>query len=165
MAFWQWFTGFGAALGFVSTAFLIFDRLFRYRPIATITAARSEMGSAPAMPRLRVKNTAPFDILIERFTVVPAGSCTISASQETRALIDVLTRSDVPIILTPNEERQLVVVLGDRSEFSSNQVIKFTVQWRRGRESWLWQWPARVRTSFDDIDLRIRAAMNSPRRV
>jgi hypothetical protein len=158
--FWQLFTGLGAALGFVSTAFLVFDRLLRYRPVATITAER-DMGDAT--PALRIKNTAPFDILIERFRVSPKGSCTVSASHERRAMMDVLTGSDVPIILGPNEERHLVIVT-DRSKCPNDQAIEFSIPWRRGKESWLWQWPATVRTSFDDIDLRIRAAMNSPRR-
>jgi hypothetical protein len=69
---WHVFTGIGALLGFVSTGFLVYDRLLRYRPILSIAAVRGLDGiSQHADPMLRVKNVAPFDLLVDRFEVKP----------------------------------------------------------------------------------------------
>jgi hypothetical protein len=52
---WHVFTGVGALLGFVSTGFLICDRLLRYRPIISVTAVRGldrvSQQAEPILPR------------------------------------------------------------------------------------------------------------------
>ena len=58
---WYVFTGVGALLGFMSTAFLVYDRLIRYRPIASLSAVRGLGGTSAshATPTLHIKNVAP----------------------------------------------------------------------------------------------------------
>jgi hypothetical protein len=162
MELWHWFTGFGACLAVLNTLFLIFDRIFRYRPIISITAKPSMSGGVDANPYLRVKNIAPFDIVIERFLVEPP-HCNVSANSEIRGIYDAITGTDVPILLGPKQERELVLIIRDRPKIRSDQTIKITIEWRRGQATWLRQCPVWIKTSLDDIDLRIRAAMNSRR--
>lgn len=156
---WQVIAAIGAGLGIVNTAFLVFDRLFRHRPIISVSAVRGMGGGGHATPVLRVKNVAPFDIVIERFVAEPQ-HLAISASQENRAILDVLTGADVPILLEPLEQRQLVIIVQDRANRREDEQIKITVNWRRGVSTWLRQWPVTARTSVADIELRERAAMN-----
>jgi hypothetical protein len=162
MQLWHLFTALATVLGVGNTAFLIFDRLFRYRPVASVSAARGWSGGGDATPYLRVKNMAPFDIVVERFSVYPP-HLVISANSEIRAMVDALVRSDVPIILGPEEERRLVLVIRDRANRSERQPIDIVIEWRRGRSTWLRQMPVTVRTSIEDIELRERAALNNAR--
>ena len=129
--FWHLFTGLGAGLAILNTAFLIFDRLFRYRPIVSVTAERGMGGGGHAVPTLRLKNVAPFDVVVERFTVKPP-HLAVSANTEIRGILDAVTRTDVPILLGPEEERHLVVVVRDRANLRANEAIVITVEWRRG---------------------------------
>jgi hypothetical protein len=150
---WHWLAGTGAAFGIGNTAFLIYNQMFRYRPIASVTATRGWSGEGHATPTLRVQNTAPYNIVIERFSVSPP-YCTISAKSEIRAIV-ASQRPDVPTLLGPKEERQFVIVVRDRTK--SNETIKIVVDWRPGHSTWpRRQWPVTVRTSIDDIKPRER---------
>jgi hypothetical protein len=160
-ALWHWFTGFGALLAVLNTAFLIFDRLLRFRPIVSVAAVRGVSGESHVTPVLRVKNAAPHDILvIERFSVTP-GHLTISANSEIGAIVDALTNTDVPILLGPEMERQLIIGIGDRTRVAVDQRITIQAHWRRGVSRWFPQWPVSVRTSLRDIELRQRGAANA----
>jgi hypothetical protein len=159
---WHVFLGIGAILGFVSTGFLVVDRLFRYRPIVSISAVRGMSGGDHPTPVLHVKNVAPFDVLIERFVFEPP-HLGVSANFETRAIVDVLTGADVPILLEAEAQRDLVIIVLDRANRRPDEHIRITVEWRRGISTWQRQWPVRVRTSIADIELREGAAMNGPR--
>jgi hypothetical protein len=154
---WHILAAIGAALGIVNTGFLVFDRLFRHRPIVSISAVQ---GGGHARPVLRVKNVAPFDIVIERFVVEPE-HLGISASQEIRAIIEGIIGADVPILLEPLQQRQLAIIVQDRANLRQDEQIKITIEWRRGVSTWLRQCPIIVRTSLADIELRERAAMNA----
>ena len=162
MQLYYWFTGVGACLAIFNTLFLIFDRLFRYRPVASITAVRGMGGGSHATPVLRIKNTAPFDIVVERFSVDPPYYA-VSANSEIRAMVDIMIGADVPILLSPNEERQLVLIPRVQESAPTDRSVVFRIEWRRGYSIWFRQCPVWVRSSLDDIDLRISAAMNSHR--
>ena len=59
---WHVFTGVGALLGFISTLFLIYDRLLRYRPVASIKAVRDKAtlpAQAGAVEPLHAQTTPP----------------------------------------------------------------------------------------------------------
>lgn len=160
---WHLFTAVATILSIANTIFLIVDRacsgIGRSRPY---WRRRGWSGGGTATPYLRVKNMAPFDIVVERLSVYPP-HLVISANNEIRAMVDALVRSDVPIILGPGEERHLVLVVRDRENRCANEPIDIVVEWRRGRSTWLRQMPVTIRTSIEDIELRERAALNSPR--
>jgi len=156
-------TGIGGLLGFVSTWLIIYDRLFRYRPTASVTAVRGMDGiSQHADPILRVKNVAPFDLLIERFDVNPP-YCGIASGTKLRDILKTASGLDVPILLAPLEERELLLVItvGDRTKVKDDEPIDITMHWRRSIARWVTQRPVSVRTSLADIELRQKAAMNT----
>jgi hypothetical protein len=92
---WHVFLGLGGLLGFVSTGFLVYDRLLPYRPIASLNAVLGfgHTSQSHASPTLHVKNAAPFHILIERFTVSPP-YCTVAPSVEFDGTVDVMSGTD-----------------------------------------------------------------------
>jgi hypothetical protein len=160
---WSVITGIGGLLGFASTGFLIYDRLLRYRPIVSVTAVRGLDGiSQQAEPTLRVRNVAPFDLLIERFEVKPP-YCGIASGSGIRDILEAVSGSDIPILLAPFEERELalVITVRDRSTVKDDEHIEITMYWRRSIAPWVPQWPVSVRTSLADIELRQKAAMNT----
>jgi hypothetical protein len=160
---WSVITGIGGLLGFVSTAFLVYDRLLRYRPTVSVTAVRGLDGvSQQAEPILRVKNVAPFDLLIERFEVEPP-YCGIASGDKLRDILKTVSRLEIPILLAPFEERELLLLITvtDRSTVNDDDHIKIIMHWRRSIAPWVPQWPVSVRTSLADIELRQKAAMNN----
>jgi hypothetical protein len=153
---WHGFLGMGALLGFISTGFLVYDRLLRYRPIISATAVRGMDGiSQQAEPTLRVRNLAPFDLLIERFKVKPP-YCGVAPSNNMKHVMEAVSGSDVPILLAPLEERELelVITVRDRTKVKDDEHIKITMYWRRSIAPWVPQWPVSMRTSLGDIELR-----------
>jgi hypothetical protein len=160
---WHAFLGLGALLGFVSTGFLVYDRLLRYRPIISVTAVRGMDGiSRQAEPTLRVKNVAPFDLLVERFEVKPP-YCGVAPSDDMKHVVEAASGSDIPILLAPFEERELglVITVTDRTKVKEDEHINIRMYWRRSIAPWVPQWPVSVRTSLADIELRQKAAMNN----
>jgi hypothetical protein len=159
---WHMILGLGSLLGFASALFLVYDRLIRYRPIASLNAVLGFGDTSPshASPTLHVKNTAPFHILVERFTVSPP-YWSVAPSVELDGMTDVISGADTPILLAPFEDRDLLLVMRDQSGARSDQRIDITIHWRRGSARRLRQWPIRMRTSLDDIELRKIAALNA----
>jgi hypothetical protein len=160
---WNVITDVGSLLGFASTGFLIYDRLLRHRPIVSVTAVRGLDGvSQHADPMLRVRNVAPFDLLIERFEVKPP-YCGIASGSKLRDVLKTSSGLDIPILLAPLEERVLLLVItvGDRTKVNEHETINITMHWRRSIAPRVPQWPVSVRTSLADIELRQKAGMNT----
>ena len=78
--------------------------------------------SQHADPFLRVKNVAPFDLLIERFEVKPS-YCGIASGSDIKNILKAASGSDVPILLAPLEERELLLVITvrDRSKVKDDE--------------------------------------------
>lgn len=157
---WIIFTTIGAFVAFGNAAFLLWDRMLRYRPIVSVTTRLLGESYGDPYPALRLKNIAPFDIVIERFVIVPQDACYVSAGHSTLQLATAITNQDVPIILPPGAERVLPLVVGHRDQHAPTATIKIVVEWRRAQSVWLRQCPVTVRTSFEDMDLRVAAAKN-----
>ena len=158
---WHVFTGVGALLGFISTLFLIYDRLLRYRPVASIKAVRDK-ATLPAQvpPVLRIRNVAPFHLLVERFVVKPPYFRIMPnffPVKGTKSLV--IYGAGTPILLAPNEERDLAMVPHGPT-IAKTERIDIIIHGRRDASTGPFQWPVRVRTSLADIELRQQAAMN-----
>jgi hypothetical protein len=159
---WSVITGIGGLFGFASSIFLVYDRLVQYRPIASLGAVRGFGGTSmsQATPTLRIKNVAPFDILIGHFTVEPR-YYSIAPTNDIRGMAKVLAWSDIPILLAPAEDRELAIVQRDQSGARRDKKVVITIHWRRGRARWLPRRPVSVPTSIADIEARQEAAMNT----
>lgn len=142
----------GATLGFVSTGAAIWDRFLRYRPSVSITTE-----SLPARLQLRVRNQAPFDIIIE--SIRSSSPCySVLAADTVRGAVFEALAKDVSVLLAPGEQRLLAIVERDFAECRGDFRVKFTIEWTRGDHP-LFR-PARVTlwSSSSDMDRRKEAA-------
>jgi hypothetical protein len=147
----------GATLGFFATGLALWDRMLRYRPSVSITAQKAEHGNSRAL--LRVKNQAPFDILIEE---INSSSPYYHVSADSMlGLVHGVLGKIMPVLLAPNEERFLrigeIEIAGVAAENSGGRV-RFEVCWTRGDHPFLRPLSVRLWTSPGDIDRRKRAA-------
>jgi hypothetical protein len=146
----------GAGLGFVSTAIVIWDRMFRYRPSISLAAVwRGGEGRV----QLRIKNQAPYDIVVERIWCSSRHYAVNSADTVLGSVLASVS-SNAPVLLAPGEERLLRVaeIEIDRKAPSEVGRLVFCVQWTRGDHPLLRPCPVWVWSSFKDIMRRKRAA-------
>jgi hypothetical protein len=143
----------GATFGFVSGGFAIWDRMFRYRPSVSLTTE-----SLPARPQLRIKNQAPFDIIIEEiFCSLPKHYRVLAADTVHAAVFDALDRHP-PVLLAPGEERRLAIVERNTSELADDLRFKFKVTWTRGDHPFFRPAAVSLWSSPKDIANRQQAA-------
>jgi hypothetical protein len=147
----------GATLGFVATGLALWDRMFRYRPSVSITAQHNH-GSGRVL--LRVKNQAPYDIIIERIDST-SPHYRVDSADSLLGIIHGVVGSISPVLLAPDEERSLRIseneIAGVKAENSSGRV-RFEVQWTRGDHPFLRPPSVRLWTSPEDIERRKHAA-------
>lgn len=158
---WHIVTGIGGLLGFISAGILLYDRLLRHRPVAWIKTARDNVTLMPEQvpPKLCIRNAAPFHLLVERFVVTPPYFDIMPNFFPVKEGMSLVTYgTDTPILLEPNEERDMAIVF-KRQPDSQTERINITIHWRAASAGLL-NLPVRVRTSLADIKLRQRAAMN-----
>jgi hypothetical protein len=141
------FTKVGALLGFISAGFLIYDRLFRYRPVVSIKTVRGKAtlpGQVP--PNLHIRNVAPFHLLIERFVVTPRAFEITPDFYPVKPGTTLATYgAGRPILLAPNEERDLAMVATSASVRGTPKTarIDIAIHWRRDVSTGLLTWPVR----------------------
>jgi hypothetical protein len=125
------FTRIGALLGFISTIILVYDRLVRYRPVASIEAVRDKAtmsmpGQIP--PILHIRNVAPFHLLVERFVVEPSYFRIMPNLFPVTGNRSLVTYgSGTPILLAPNEERDMAMVASGGRAIAKTERIKLTI--------------------------------------
>lgn len=142
----------GATLGFVSAAFAVWDRMFRYRPSVSLTTE-----SLPASPQLRIKNQAPFDVIIEEISFSISNYKVLAANTIRGAVFSALDKTP-SILLAPGEERKLAVVERNIEELADDLRFKITVKWTRGDHPFLRPAPVSLWSSPRDIAMRKTAA-------
>lgn len=145
----------GATLGFFSTGFAIWDRMLRHRPSVSITTE-----SLPARLQLRIRNQAPFDIVIEEITSTSRYYRVLAADTVRGAVFDSLQRP-VSVLLGPGEERRLAIVeaqVDGRTGDGAGERFALMVRWTRGDHPLLRPFPVRLWSSPEDIALRKHAA-------
>jgi hypothetical protein len=157
MDFSEFYKILGATLGFVATGLALWDRLCRYRPSVSITARHYNHGNSRVL--LRVKNQAPYDIIIEQINST-SPHYHVSADSML-GVVHGAMGNIMPVLLAPNEERFLrigeIEIAGVAAENSSNRV-QFEVCWTRGDHPFLRPFSVRLWTSPGDIDRRKQAA-------
>lgn len=157
MDFAEFYKFVGATLGIFATLFTLWDRMLRYRPSVSITAEHTKNGNSRAL--LRVKNQAPFDILIEQINST-SPHYYVSADSMLGVVHGVLG-SAMPVLLTPNEERLLrigEVTIDGSTAKGSGEHVRFEVCWTRGDHPFLRPFSVRLWTSPADIERRKQAA-------
>jgi hypothetical protein len=162
---WELLKTIGALSGLATALFTLFDRFLRFQPLVSVTAQLG-LTSSNATPLLRIRNVAPFDILVEKIEIEPT-LIGLSQQQTIRAMVDVLTGDRITVLLGPSDEQLLYIILLDPSprHLDASTRIKITVWWRRSETLWLRPAPTWIHTSLVDIDERTRAAVRAGRRI
>ena len=157
MDFAEFYKFVGATLGIFATLFALWDRMLRYRPSVSITAEHTKNGNSRTL--LRVKNQAPFDILIEQIN--STSSHYYISADSMLGVVHGVVGIMMPVLLAPNEERFLrigEVAIDGATAKASGKHVRFEVCWTRGDHPFLRPFSVRVWTSPTDIERRKQAA-------
>src|SRR5450631_1579740 len=92
----------GATLGIFATALALWDRNVRYRPSVSITAQHHNHGTSNVL--LRVKNQAPYDIIIEKI-VSSSPHYRVDSADSMLGIIHGVEGNIISVLLGPSEER------------------------------------------------------------
>jgi len=156
----------GGIAGLLTTAFVIWDRLARGRPLAWVMAKKF---GANSYKYIRIQNPGPADVFILGVRAHPPKSYGIARDDTERAIAEALNNIDVNVLLSKDEVRDLPIwecpkpVPKDPDKAAEvDQRVRFVIYWRKTSSSWLWQAPVRVFTSTHDIK-RIAAAVAAQR--
>jgi hypothetical protein len=144
------FTTFGAFVGLLTGIFTVWDRYARGRPIGYLVFRneREELS-----PRLFVSNPGDYSVFIMSIKTIPE--------------VFFLTRGlDMPFLIEdqlngitywpiePKGSAEFLIAERFKNGLPlglSDQRVCFSVDWRRGNTTWLWQLPVRVRTRTSTI--------------
>jgi hypothetical protein len=137
----------GSFVGLLAGIAVVYDRLARGRPSASLTIS-TYLGDRPS-PRIRISNTSRLDIAVLDITVHPEIYLTAEGGQpEDRLRASLGERPS--FMLKPGEQREIWIL----PKFENNIALEikpgrvaFRVSWRRGNATWLPQVPVTVRTS------------------
>ncbi len=148
----------GATLGIFATALALWDRNVRYRPSVSITAQHHNHGTTNVL--LRVKNQAPYDIIIEKI-VSSSPHYRVDSADSVLGIIHGVEGNIISVLLGPSEERLLRIrgreIAGVAAENSSGR-FQFKVHWTRGDHPFLRPLSVCLWTSPEDIERRKHAA-------
>jgi|GraSoi_2013_60cm_1033757.scaffolds.fasta_scaffold46262_1 hypothetical protein len=145
----------GGIAGLLTTAFVIWDRWARGRPLAWVTAKK--FGANP-LEYIRIQNPGPVGVFIKSVRAYPGGLYGIAKDRSPGAMMKAQINIDVNVFLGPDDICDLPLLpLRNPSEAARDQPVRFLVFWRKTSSSYLRQVPVVIMTSTDDIQ-RIAAA-------
>jgi hypothetical protein len=142
----------GAIAGLVTTAFLIWDRWARGRPLAWVTAKKF---GASSYKYIRLQNPGPADVFIMGVRAHPPiyGIATDDSKEAIAAAVD---RVDVNVLLWQGETYDLPIFELPKPVHAPKdpppQSVRFLIYWYKTSSSWLRMVPVIVRTSTRDIE-------------
>lgn len=140
----------GSAIGIAGGLFVLFDRLFRLRPIAFVVVK----GNPHTAHRyIRVKNVGAVDIMITDITVRPS-SFDVSTGHSVREIARAIVDQPAVFVLEPGQQQDFVFIANPKRPEVEDYVgrIRFTIHWRKANCTWLWQLPVVVRTRTADLE-------------
>jgi hypothetical protein len=140
----------GSFVGLLAGIAVLYDRLARGRPCASLTI--SVYGGSPS-PRIRVNNTSPYDIAVVDITVHPETYLTAESGDAEDRLR--AARGQRPYFMLKPDEQKEIWILPKFENSIPLEIIRgavaFRIWWRRGNATWLPQVPVTVRTSTETI--------------
>ncbi len=140
----------GSFVGLLAGIALLYDRLARGRPCASLTISTD---AGQPSPRIRINNTSPHDIAILDITVHPETYLpAVGGEAEDRLRASLGQRPY--FMLKPSEQKEIWILPRFKNNVPLEVVrgrVAFRVWWRRGNATWLPQAPVTVRTSTETI--------------
>jgi hypothetical protein len=134
----------GAVIGIATASFIVYDRLFRDRPIFSLQASRPA-GSASSVDNdiyLRIKNVSDEDIIIDEISISPP-HLTFSVDGEVCSIAKAVLREFNQIVVGPLGERLLILIITQ----SEHAPVTITATWRGTRRPWPWKRHVKIHTT------------------
>jgi hypothetical protein len=152
----SFFTAFAAYVGLLTGVFTFWDRYAKGRPIAFLVFEANEA-------RLRISNPGDYSIFILSAKTTP-GVFFLSRGLDIRTIIEDQLSGITYWPIKPKGIAEFGI--GDRFEDGRklsliDQRVRFSVSWRRGSVTWLWQLPVTVRTKTSTINKLRNAPIES----
>jgi hypothetical protein len=156
----------GAIAGLLTTAFVIWDRWARGRPLAWVTAKK--LGANP-YEYIRIKNPGPADVFILAVRAYPSKIYAIAKDHSPGSVMRTQVNIDVNVLLPQGEIWDLPIVKLPKpveepkdqpnvAEAPQDQPVRFVIYWRKTSSSYLRQVPVVIMTSTHDIERIAKAA-------
>jgi hypothetical protein len=136
----------GSIVGLLTGTFVLYEKLAYGRPVASHGVNKAD---GRKLTVLRVMNPGKHDVAILDIVVTPK----IYAHAEDREVSStVRAAAGAPqfFMLKPGESKELFLVPLYKDNVAlelKRQGVAFSISWRRGNSTWLWQLPVRVRTT------------------
>jgi hypothetical protein len=142
----------GAVLGIATAFFIVYDRLFRDRPIFSFQVRRP-VGAASSVENdiyLRIKNVSDEDIVIDEISITPP-HLTFSVDGEVRSIAEAIVRDFNQIVVGSLAERLLILIVTSNDQQSEYIPVTISATWRGTRRPWPWKRHVRIRTTVASI--------------
>jgi hypothetical protein len=134
----------GAVLGIATAAFIVFDRVFRNRPIFVLHAKVRAPNDNDLF--LRVKNVLDEDIVIEKWGMSPA-FVGLSKDDSFRAVFEAAIGNTPIAILPPLGELRLRLIILGAATGRENEPITISAQWNNTRRPWPFRRTLKIKTT------------------
>jgi len=147
----------GAIAGLLTTAFVVWDRWARGRPLAWVTAKKF---GASRYEYIRIQNPGPADVFVLAVRAYPSKVYGIAKDHSGRAIVEAASfEIDVNVLLGKDGTRDfpIVKVADPHQRPVADRKVCFVIYWRKTSSSYLPQFPVWIVTSTRHIE-RISAA-------
>jgi len=134
----------GAVLAIATAAFIVFDRVFRGRPIFALHAKVRVPGDNDLF--LRVKNVLDEDVVIENWDVSPE-LVGLSTDQSMLAIVKAAIGNIPTAILSPLGELKLTLIILGTATGRENVPITISAEWNNTRRPWPFRRTLKIKTT------------------
>jgi hypothetical protein len=139
----------GALLGIAATAFIVYDRIFRGRPIFAVHAKPRVPGDNYLF--LRVKNVLDEDVVVENWRITPP-LVGLSTDTSVRAIAGAVLGQTPTAILPPLGELKFNLVILDASGDRKNKSIQISAEWGTTRRPWPFRRHVKIKTTVARLE-------------
>jgi hypothetical protein len=121
----------GGLVGLLSGLFVLYDRFYKNRPVASLAVKHVDGLSKPVC--IRIENTTKYDILVGSAFIRPNGLYSVGDDKE--------------FLVPPDGKAELLIKAKSNAASdwtAKKRYVEFWVHWRRGNATWLPQIPIPV---------------------
>lgn len=141
---WEFIKGLGALVGLATGAFVLWERVFRDRPLATIVPAPLIPGSATIVARLRIVNRTVRPVLIFWQSADDGNRFRVSRSTSIKSIIEAAIPGDRCQVVQGEASIDLELFKPPRMDhIDDDNIIEAEVYWQFAQPV-LWQRPRRL---------------------
>ena len=149
----------GAVLGIATAGFIVFDRVFRNRPIFALHAAPRVPGDNYLF--LRIKNILDEDIVVENWVIRPK-IIGLSTDTSIRSIVEAQVGNIPTVILPPFSELKLKLIILGAATNRQHDVITIAAQWDTTRKPWPFPRHIRLKTTVARLEALKGAHQGKP---